>query len=184
MTSETTTVENQNLQPFKTGEERTILHATKGGSRSTRKKKIAAKLRELKKKYPFCQDDINHVLAVLSDVGKFIEISESELVELAVLKNEAIAKASKFEDKCKIQKDYISLLLEIGLIFYGKEKIVAHQEMIKQTEEEAVKIPISKRFELIKKYQELGLKEPPEIVISGKELIDGFKATMEAKYSE
>ncbi len=159
-----TTSEETNLKPFTSGEDRAKELGKLGGLVSSKKKSIAARIRELKKKYPFCQKDINDFLLILTSLDKFIESSEAELIELLILKNVALEKADTHLDRYKIQKDYVSTLLEIGLLFYGKEKITVRQEEMEKTKENP--IPLDKRFKLIYKYRELGLELPPELKIS------------------
>jgi len=94
---------------------------------------------------------------------------------LAILKNEALEKAVTYEEKYKIQKDYITLLLEIATMFHGKEQIAIYQQNIKKREESLSKISPILRMKLSNKYEELGLEPPPELKVDINEVIELFR---------
>jgi hypothetical protein len=143
---ETTELESNlppNLIPFQDNDPRTVESGRVGGSKSTPKKRIAARIRELKKKYPLGQEMIADLIDVLMNLDIFAAFTESELIELLLLKNEAISQAATAEERYKIQRDYLTVVLQVGATFYGKEQINKQKEELTSqslTVDQAVKV--------------------------------------------
>jgi len=143
MTNETLSVENPNLKPFKEGEERAKEMGQKGGSQSSAKKRIAAKIRELVKKHPSAKASITQLMDIIVDINIFAAYAGAEFIELMLLKDEALSQAKTAEERYRIQKEYSSVLIQLATVFYGKQVVIKQKEEIvlgSMTQEKAIQI--------------------------------------------
>ena len=108
----------ENLEPFQPGEDRAKEFGRLGGAQSTKKKQLAAKIREFKKRYPQCEQEIANFIGILSDIDAFQNFTEAEVLKLMFMKEMALRESNDTVTNYKIQQSFLMASLEVGKIFF------------------------------------------------------------------